>query len=45
MSGQDQIEAAVAAAEDLGDQPLTEQVAVFEQVLSTLQERLADAEN
>lgn len=45
MSGSEQIEAAVTAAEHLGDRPLTEHVAVFDQVLTTLQKRLADAEN
>lgn len=45
MSGSEQIEAAVTAAEQLGHRPLTEHVAVFDQVLTTLQERLADAEN
>lgn len=45
MSGSDQIEAAISAAENLGDTPLAEHVAVFDQVLTTLQDRLADAEN
>lgn len=45
MSGPEQIEAVVAASEDLDDKPLPEHVAVFDQVLTTLQDRLADAEN
>ena len=45
MSGSDQIEAAVSAAENLGDKPLTEHVAIFDQVLATLQDLLGDAES
>ena len=44
MDADEPVESAVAAVEGLADRPLPEHVAAFENVLATLQDQLAHAE-